>query len=121
MDWPLSYRQTQFTPAEVVAITGLTHALQRSWRSQGLLTARTTGHKRFEPVELAEIRIMVVLRSLGLGLQDCREAAEAAAPSVLFLALINQPHLSLGWDAESDRAGRYIDALGWEKDERVSS
>ena len=92
--------------------------MQRSWRSQGLLTAWTNGHKRFEPFELGEIRIMVVLRSLGLGLQDCRKAAEAAAPGVLFLALTIQPQLSVGVDAETDRAGRYMDALGREEDQR---
>ncbi len=118
VDWPLSYREAQFTPAEIVTCAGLSHALQRSWRAQGLLPPRTTGHKRFSPAEVAEIRVMVTLRAIGLSLRECREAAEAAAPSVLFIALANYDRLCLEVEAAPERARRFKETLGWETDER---
>ncbi len=117
MNWPLSYREGQFSPVEAAACTGLSLTLQRDWRSLGHLPPRISGHARFTPRELAEMRTMVVLRRLGLGLAECRAAAMRAAPSILFLALADNERC-LSVDAEPDRARRFLDALGYAHDER---
>lgn len=60
---------------------------------------------------------MMVLRSLGLGLAECRVAAMKAAPSVLFLMLADHP-ACLAVDAKPERGSRYLEALGDERHER---
>ena len=64
------HRQDEFTPSEAAAITGLSLTLQRDWRSQGHLRPRTSGRAIFSPRELAEMRMMMKLRGLGLPLPD---------------------------------------------------
>ena len=114
MNWPLSYREGQFSPAEAAAIAGLSLTLQRDWRSQGHLRPRTSGRAKFSPRELAEMRIMVALRSLGLSLPERRAIAEQAASSVLYMALSDYPG-SLAVEAPdrggADRGDRYLKAL----------
>ena len=76
----LRYREGQFTPSETAAITGTPLHLQRDWRSQGLLRARQGGRASFTPRELAEMRLMMRLRGLGVSLSDAKRAAVEAAP-----------------------------------------
>ena len=85
------YREGLFTPAEAAACTGLSPAMQRNWRQAGHLPARTTGVALFSPRDLAMIRLMVVLREVGLGPALSRPVAEEAASSVVWLALADQP------------------------------
>ena len=83
----LRSREGQFTPSETAAITGTPLHLQRDWRSQGLLRARQGGRASFTPRELAEMRLMMRLRGLGVSLPDAKRAAVEAAPGVVFIAL----------------------------------
>ena len=85
------YREGLFTPAEAAACTGLSPAMQRNWRQAGHLPARTTGVALFGPRDLATIRLMVLLREVGLGPALSRPVAEEAAPSVVWLALTDHP------------------------------
>ena len=113
MNWPLSYREGQFSPAEAAAIAGLSLTLQRDWRSQGHLRPRTSGQAKFSPRELAEMRIMVALRSLGLSLPDGRVIAEKAASSVLYMALDHSGALTVEPPDHggAERGERYLKAL----------
>jgi DNA-binding transcriptional MerR regulator len=111
VDVALKYRETLFSPSEAALITGLSLHLQRDWRSQGLLRAREGGRASFTPRELAEMRVMVRLRSLGLPLPEVRPVAEQAAPSVIFMALADHPDLTLNAEGSDEEARRYMDAL----------
>lgn len=107
--WPLSYREGQFAPVEAAVIAGLSLTLQRDWRSQGHLRPRTSARARFSPRELAEMRIMVALRSLGLSLPTARTLAQQGAPSVLFIALSEHSD-TLAVDPPEHRE-RYLEGL----------
>jgi len=107
----MSYREGQFTPSEAAAITGLSLTLQRDWRSQGHLRPRTGGRASFSPRELAEMRLMMKLRGLGLPLPESRKVADEAAPSIVFAALANHRAKTLAVDAAPERAAEYIDVL----------
>ena len=111
MDLRLRYRDGQFTPSEAAAITGVPLHLQRDWRSQGLLRAREGGRASFSPRELAEMRLMMKLRALGLPLVEARKAAEDAAPGVIWSALMNHRDKALAVDAPDDLATEYLKAL----------
>ena len=80
-----------FTPAQAALCTGLSPAMQRNWRQAGHIAPRTSDIALFSPRELAAIRIMVVLRDVGLGPLLSRSIAEEAAPSVIWLALSDHP------------------------------
>lgn len=81
------FREGLFTPSQAALCTGLSPAMQRNWRQAGHIAARTGDMALFSPRELAAIRIMVVLRDVGLGPAISRSIAEEAAPSVIWLAL----------------------------------
>jgi hypothetical protein len=105
------FREGQFSPSEAAAITGLSLTLQRDWRSQGHLRPRTGGRASFSPQELAEMRVMVKLRGLGLPLPESRRIATEAAPSVVFVALANHSDKTLAVEAPAGGAEDYIEAL----------
>lgn len=107
MNVALKYRETLFSPSEAAAITGLSLHLQRDWRSQGLLRAREGGRASFSPRELAEMRVMVRLRGLGLPLPQARHAAERAAPSVVWVALNEHPEATIAVDGAQETADAY--------------
>lgn len=107
----LRYREGQFTPSETAAITGTPLHLQRDWRSQGLLRAREGGRASFTPRELAEMRLMMRLRSLGVPLPDARRAAVEAAPGVVFSALAEHQKQTLAVEGTAAEATAYIDSL----------
>lgn len=117
MKLDLRYREGQFTPSETMAITGVALHLQRDWRSQGLLRPREGGRASFSPRELAEMRLMVKLRTLGLPLVEARCVAEEAAPGVVFAALANEPKKALVIEGSDDQASAYRAALEQEADE----
>lgn len=117
MDWPLTYIEAQFSPGEAAECTGLSLTLQRDWRSLGHLPPAGSGHARFGSREIVEMRTMVVLRNLRLGLAECRAAAVKTARSLLFLMLADHP-ACLAVDAAPERAGRYLNALGFERHRR---
>lgn len=117
MDFSLRYREGQFSPSEAAAITGLALHLQRDWRSQGLLKAREGGRASFSPRELAEMRVMVKLRALGLPLPESRKVAEEAAPGLIFAALANQQDKALAVDAPADVAAAYLKSLEGKSDD----
>jgi len=112
----LKFRETLFSPSEAAAITGLSLHLQRDWRSQGLLRSREGGHASFTPRELAEMRVMVRLRSLGLPLTQVRPVAVRAAPSVIFVALAEYPDATLKVEGSDDKARQYLRDLERAKD-----
>ncbi|UQV19364.1 helix-turn-helix domain-containing protein [Brevundimonas albigilva] len=107
----LRYREGQFTPSETAAITGTPLHLQRDWRSQGLLRARQGGRASFTPRELAEMRLMMRLRGLGVSLPDARRAAVEAAPGVVFIALAHHQDQTLTVEGTAAEATAYIDSL----------
>lgn len=107
----LRYREGQFTPSETAAITGTPLHLQRDWRSQGLLRPRQGGRASFTPRELAEMRLMMRLRGLGVSLPNARRAAVEAAPGVVFAALADHRKRTLAVDGTADEAAAYLDAL----------
>lgn len=112
----LRYREGQFTPSETAAITGTPLHLQRDWRSQGLLRARDGGRASFTPRELAEMRLMMRLRSLGVSLPDAKRAALEAAPGVVFAALADHQTRTLAVDGTAQDAAAYIATLEEEGD-----
>ncbi len=107
----LRYREGQFTPSEAAAITGTPLHLQRDWRSQGLLRAREGGRASFTPRELAEMRLMMRLRSLGVSLPDAKRAAVEAAPGVVFFAVADHRHRTLAVEGTPEVADAYIASL----------
>lgn len=107
----LRYREEQFTPSEAAAITGTPLHLQRDWRSQGLLRAREGGRASFTPRELAEMRLMMRMRGLGVSLPDARRAAVEAAPGVVFAALSEYREQTLAVDGTGAEAAAYINSL----------
>lgn len=107
----LRYREGQFTPSETAAVTGTPLHLQRDWRSQGLLRAREGGRASFTPRELAEMRLMMRLRGLGVSLPDARRAAVEAAPGVVFIALAEHRGRTLVVDGTPAEGAAYIDTL----------
>lgn len=119
MNWPLSYKEAQFSPGEVTACTGLSLAMQRDWRSHGYLRPRTTGHARFSPREVAELRVMVLVRGRGVSLSESHSVAERAASSVLYIAVSQYRQMSLAVDADLERGGRYLDVLEKQMDEQL--
>lgn len=107
----LRYREEQFTPAEAAAITDTPLHLQRDWRSQGLLRARQGGRASFTPRELAEMRLMMRLRGLGVSLPDARRAAVEAAPGVVFVALADHRSRTLAVEGAAEGAAAFIESL----------
>ena len=108
------YREGLFTPAEAAACTGLSPAMQRNWRQAEHLPPRTTGVALFRPYDLAVIRLMVVLRDVGLGPALSRPVAEAAAPSVVWLALVDHPQTwtVAGPPEEAEAYRRRLEKIG---------
>jgi hypothetical protein len=82
-----------------------------------LLKAREGGRASFTPRELAEIRLMVKLRALGLPLPESRKVAEEAAPGVIFAALANHQEKALAVEGPADVAAAYIKSLEGKADE----
>ena len=105
-----AYREERFTPAEAAACTGLSLAMQRDWRRHGHLPARSGGTASFGPRELAEMRLMVLMRQMGLGPSKSRGLAQEAAPSLVWLILVDHPST---WAVEgpAETAAHYRDKL----------
>lgn len=97
-----SFQETLFTPAQVAECTGLSTAMQRNWRKAGHLPQRTSGVALFDPAELAAIRLMIVMRSMGFGPSISRPLAESAAPSVVWLILSDYPET---WEVAAVEGG----------------
>lgn len=116
MGFGFSYRETSFSPAETASITGVALHLQRDWRSQGLLRARDSGRAAFTPRELAEMRVMVKLRSLGVSLAVAKPLSEEAAPAVLYAAIANIPGRALAVDGPPEAAAKFMDAIDRQSD-----
>lgn len=107
----LRYRESHFSPSEAAAITDTPLHLQRDWRGQGLLRARQGGRASFTPRELAEMRLMMRMRGLGVSLPASRRAAVEAAPGVVFAALSEYQRRTLAVEGAGDEAAAYIRAL----------
>jgi hypothetical protein len=82
-----SFREELFSPAEAATCTGLSLPMQRDWRRAAHLKQRP-GVTYFTPREMAEVRIMLKLRQLGMRPSMSRPVAETVAPSVLFQAVM---------------------------------
>lgn len=68
----------------------------------------------FDPGELAAIRLMIVMRSMGLGPAVSRPLAESAAPSVVWIILCDYPD---SWEVaavgrRADEFRHKLDAAG---------
>lgn len=111
MSVALRYRESQFTPSEAAGVTDLALHLQRDWRSQGFLRAREGTRASFTPRELAEMRLMVKLRTFGLPLSQANAIAKVAAPGVIYAALANHLDRSIAVEGPSDLVSDYLEAL----------
>lgn len=116
MKFGFSYRENSFTPAETASITGVALHLQRDWRSQGLLRAREGGRAAFMPRELAEMRLMMKLRALGVSLSHAKPLAEEAAPAVIYAAISTAHPNAIGVDGPTERAVEFRDLVDRETD-----
>lgn len=112
------FRESLFTPAQAAVCTGLSPAMQRNWRQAEHIAARTTEVALFGPQDLAAIRIMLVLRDVGLGPALSRPIAERAAPSVVWLILATYPD---AWVVAGDPeyAAAYRDRLDLDGDRHL--
>jgi hypothetical protein len=103
-DVALSFREELFSPSEAARCTDLSITMQRDWRRQGHLAGRAEGGSAtsylFRPRELAEMRLLVKLRLLGLGPSEGAVIAKQLAPTVLYLALRDHEKT---WRIEADQ------------------
>lgn len=83
----ITFEPTQFTPADVARITGLTTAMQRDWRQRGFL-AKSDKHARFEAPEVARIMVMQALAQRTIGPRESYTVASQFSAVVVECALI---------------------------------
>lgn len=102
----------EFTPSEAGAISGVSVDLQRDWRRRGFLP-KSERHARFTFMQLAELRVMSLLASVGIGPKRTFKVAPTAAFRVLAHALKWKD----AWDGDID----LIPGKNWaEKHEALS-
>jgi DNA-binding transcriptional MerR regulator len=66
--------QTQFTSAEVVALTGITPRQLQWWDERGIVVPERQGHRRiYSVVQLTELAVVCDLRRRGFALQRVRK------------------------------------------------
>lgn len=98
----LSWIETEFSPAEFAAASGLNGEMQRHWRRRGLLPEKSGRIASFTAHDIATVRLMVLL---GQPLKT-RTLAEQLAPHVIWLALGGNP-ASWKVDGPEDDANAY--------------
>ncbi|MFD1982459.1 hypothetical protein ACFSOZ_07170 [Mesorhizobium newzealandense] len=64
--WTLSFHMTEYTPAEIERMTGVSTDSQRDWRRHGYLPKHDT-HARFTILSAAEIYVMKMFADQGKG------------------------------------------------------
>ena len=97
-----------FTPAEAARISGVNVALQRDWRRRGL-SPREDG-SRFNSFAVAELLVMNVLSTRGIGPQQAKLISNHCAAALLALALRDRA----AWAGQPDIAPidrDYLDQL----------
>ena len=82
-----SFREELFSPRQAERCTGLSLAMQRDWRRAEHLKQRP-GVTYFTPQEMAEVRLMLRLRQLGMAPSVARPIAEQVAPSVIYQTVV---------------------------------
>lgn len=84
--WRLSFRLTEFSPAEVERITTLSTTMQRDWRLRGFLP-KSGKHARFDALGLAEVLVLKMFADRGIGPQRASVVAPRIAVAVVGDAL----------------------------------
>lgn len=64
--WNLTFQLTEYTPAEVEKMTGLSVTMQRDWRHRGF-GPQFEKHARFDIIQVAELLFMKVCSDYGKG------------------------------------------------------
>lgn len=85
---PDSITFTEFSPAEVAALTGLNVETQRVWRRRDQLPG-SGAPARFSPLEVAEVFIRYQFSLHGLPPGQSQAIGRAYAPTLLHFALLN--------------------------------
>lgn len=78
-----------YSPRELAEISGLSTDMQRVWRKRGQLAPSSSGHARFQPVEVIEISIRYALSKLGVALADVPPIGSLPINAVIYHALLN--------------------------------
>lgn len=86
-NWTLTLNAV--TPAETERASGLSVDLQRVWRRRGQLPDRVGPHARFDIFALAGVMVRYALTRRGVSPGDSLEIGAAAAPSVVWCALMH--------------------------------
>lgn len=89
MDTHWTYTFAEFGPSEVEHMTGMSANLQRVWRRRGHLPSSGGAHARFKPLLAAEIAVRHVLAGRGIPPSQSAAIGNAAAPHVLWSALMD--------------------------------
>lgn len=76
-----SFRLSQFSPADLERVAGLTRVMQRDWRRRGFLPTMD-GRATFDFIQIAQFWFMVHLAQRGLGPKSSQKAAALAARAV---------------------------------------
>lgn len=84
--WLLTFKLTEYTPAEVEAMSGLSVAMQRDWRHRGF-GPQFEKHARFDIVQVAELLFMKVCSDQGKGPALSHVHARAVALTLIKNAL----------------------------------
>lgn len=84
----LTITLTEVTPAETERASGLSVDLQRVWRRRGQLPDRAGPHARFDIFALAAVMVRYALTQRGVSPGDSLQIGVAAAPSVVWCALM---------------------------------
>lgn len=85
--WTLTFSLSEYTPAEVERMTGVSTASQRDWRRHGYLPRQDT-HARFNVLTAAELYVMKMFADQGKGPAVSSPYASRIAMSMVKTALI---------------------------------
>lgn len=102
-----------YTPADAEEISGLTTGMQRDFRRRGILPP-VSGHARFDPFEVADLRLLKLLSDGGLGpAAGARQWKRAVAFCIVSRALLSPNAYSRPVEnIESIRKLVLLDAVG---------
>lgn len=80
---------SEFAPADVARITGLSGVQQRVWRSRGLLPAVDGAPARFSSLEAAALLARYELSKVGVSPSESNELGNLVAPLIVLFAILD--------------------------------
>jgi hypothetical protein len=82
------YIDSDFSPQEVEAMTGVSQVLQRTWKQRGFFSVRKHARASFSAHEVTQIMMLqIASQNVPVELKFVQEAVAAAVPAVLWFAL----------------------------------